>query len=157
MRSPAESFPKTSDVSVHPLAGKAPPHKLLSNIPRLMTAYYAVEPEPDDPDQRVSFGTSGHRGTAASGSFNEAHIVAISSAICDYRESAGISGPLFLGMDTHALSEAAHTTAIEVFAARDVELRIAPALGYTPTPAVSHAILIHNRAGGPKADGVVIT
>ncbi|MEX2570937.1 MAG: phosphoglucomutase (alpha-D-glucose-1,6-bisphosphate-dependent) [Gemmatimonadota bacterium] len=145
-------------MSAHELAGKPAPPELLPNIPRIMTAYYAVEPDPGEPASRVSFGTSGHRGQSEEGSFNEAHIVAISSAICDHRQAAGIAGPLFLGMDTHALSEAAHTTAVEVFAARGVELRIAPGLGYTPTPAVSHAILAHNRGvGADEADGVIIT
>jgi phosphoglucomutase len=145
-------------VSSSELAGLPAPAEILANIPRLVTAFYAVTPEPEDPGQRVSFGTSGHRGSSVSGSFNEGHIVAISSAICDYREAEGIDGPLFLGMDTHALSEPAHAVAVEVFAARGVELRIAPDYGYTPTPAISHAILTHNRSGGrSRADGVVIT
>jgi phosphoglucomutase len=143
---------------MHELAGKPPTEEMLTNIPRLMSSYYAVEPDPGEAAQCVEFGTSGHRGTAGSGSFNEAHIVAISSAICDYREAQGIRGPLFLGMDTHALSEAAHTTAIEVFVGRGVELRVARGLAYTPTPAVSHAILTHNRTRpAGLADGVVIT
>ncbi len=138
--------------------GELPPPELLANIPRLMTSYYAVVPDPSDAGQRVEFGTSGHRGTSQRGSFNEAHIVAISAAICDYRRAAGTDGPLFLGMDTHALSEAAHVTALEVFAARGVEVRIAPGCGYTPTPAVSLAILTHNRGrSSGLADGVVIT
>jgi phosphoglucomutase len=128
------------------------------NVPRLLTRYYADRPDPEDPAQAVAFGTSGHRGTSAAGSFNEAHIVAITSAICDHREANDITGPLFLGMDTHALSETAHATAVEVLAARGVELRIARGLGYTPTPAVSHAILVHNRGRTTGlADGVVIT
>jgi phosphoglucomutase len=145
-------------VAANELAGRAAPPEILINVPRLMTAYYAVRPEAGERTQRVAFGTSGHRGTSQAGTFNEAHIVAISSAICDYRTAEGIEGPLFLGMDTHALSEAAHATAVEVFAARGVELRIARNLGYVPTPAISHAILSHNR--GPArglADGVVIT
>lgn len=147
-------------MSAHPLAGKPAPPESLTNIPRLVTEYFAVEPEPATPEQRVAFGTSGHRGTAGSGAFNEAHIVAISSAISDYREAEGIRGPLFLGMDTHALSEAAHVTAVEVFAARGVEVRIAAGDGFTPTPVVSHAILTTNRSAGSaeaQADGVVIT
>jgi len=145
-------------LTIHELAGEPAPPEILSNIPRLVTAYFAVEPERGEPAQRVAFGTSGHRGSSLAGTFNEAHIVAISSAVCDYRQAHGIAGPLFLGMDTHALSEPAHVTAIEVFAARGVELRIAPGLGFTPTPAVSHAILAHNRRGSPStADGVVIT
>jgi len=142
----------------HALAGKPAPPELLANIPRLMASYYSTSPDPSQPEERVAFGTSGHRGTSSAGSFNEGHIVAISSAICEHREAAGITGPLFLGMDTHALSEAAHVTAIEVMAARGVELRIAPGLGYVPTPAISHAILEFNRGGGGQlADGVVIT
>ena len=143
---------------MHELAGRAPTEGMLTNIPRLMTSYFGVEPDVREPTQRVEFGTSGHRGTAGAASFNEAHIVAVSSAICDYREAEGITGPLFLGMDTHALSEAAHTTAIEVLAARGVELRVSLGLSYTPTPAISHAILTHNRGGtAARADGVVIT
>lgn len=143
---------------VHELAGKPPTDDMLVNVPRLLADYYSVQPDPAEATQRVSFGTSGHRGTSSDGSFNEAHIAAISAAICDYREAEGIRGPLFLGQDTHALSEAAHYTAIETFAARGIELRIAPGLDYTPTPAVSHAILEANRGdGGAQADGVVIT
>ncbi|MEX2582967.1 MAG: phosphoglucomutase (alpha-D-glucose-1,6-bisphosphate-dependent) [Gemmatimonadota bacterium] len=145
-------------MSVHELAGRQVPPEMLPNIPRLMSAYYSATPDPAVPEQRVSFGTSGHRGSSEAESFNEAHIVAICSAVCEFRESQGTRGPLFLGMDTHALSEAAHTTAIEVFAAREVELRVAPRLTYVPTPAVSHAILTHNRsARGSDADGVIIT
>ena len=145
-------------MTVHALAGRPPPPEMLENIPRLVSRYYADEPDPTSAAQSVAFGTSGHRGSALDGSFNEAHVVAIGHAICDYREGAGITGPLFLGMDTHALSEPAHTTAIEVFAARGVELRVARGLGFTPTPAVSHAILGHNRAvGRAEADGVIIT
>lgn len=142
----------------HPLAGKPAPHTLLTNIPRLISAYYTQTPDPADPDQRVAFGTSGHRGTSLKGSFNEQHIMAISQAICDYRRQQGITGPLYLGMDTHALSEAAHTTAVSVFAANQVELFIQDGLGYTPTPVISHAILTYNqgRSSG-LADGVVIT
>lgn len=142
----------------HPLAGKPAPHTLLINTPRLVSAYYTQTPDPADPDQRVAFGTSGHRGTSLKGSFNEAHILAISQAICDYRQQQGYSGPLYLGMDTHALSEAAHTTAVSVFAANGVELFIQNGLGYTPTPVISHAILTYNhgRSSG-LADGVVIT
>jgi phosphoglucomutase len=145
-------------VNASPLAGKPAPAELLINVPRLMAMYYSAQPDPGVPEQRVAFGTSGHRGTSAPPSFNEAHIVAISSAICDYREEMGTSGPLFLGMDTHALSEAAHVTAIEVMAARGVELRVAAGMGYAPTPAISHAILTFNRGRtSDLADGVVIT
>jgi phosphoglucomutase len=129
-----------------------------ANIPRLIVDYYAREPDPGDARQRVAFGTSGHRGTSGTGSFNEAHIAAICTAIVELRRERGVSGPLFLGMDTHALSEAAHATALEVFAGNAVELRIHPLLGYTPTPVISHAILKHNRERpGDVADGVVIT
>jgi len=145
-------------LTVHDLAGLPVPPELLPNIPRLVSRYYLFQPVPDVAEQRVSFGTSGHRGTSLSASFNEAHIVAICSALCEHREAAGIRGPLYLGMDTHALSEAAHATAIEVLAARGVELRIASGLGFAPTPAVSHAILTHNRnSRGPAADGIIIT
>lgn len=147
-------------MSVHPLAGKPAPPELLTNIPRLVADYFTIEPNDAVRDQRVSFGTSGHRGTSGAATFNEAHIVAISSAICDYREAAGITGPLFLGIDTHALSEPAQVTAVEVLASRGVELRIAADGAYTPTPAVSHAILQWNRSPGNRstqADGVIIT
>jgi phosphoglucomutase len=145
-------------VNANVLAGKPAPAEVLANVPRLMARYYTVEPDAAVPEQRVAFGTSGHRGMSTAASFNEAHIVAISGAICDYREETGISGPLFLGMDTHALSEAAHLTAIEVMAARGVELRVAVGLGYVPTPAISHAILTFNRGrSADLADGVVIT
>lgn len=123
-----------------------------------MTAYYTVRPDAADVSQRVSFGTSGHRGTSVNGTFNEAHILATSQAICEYRRQAGITGPLYLGMDTHALSEAAHATAIEVFAANAVHVRVDKAGGYTPTPVVSFAILTHNNSGSAgQADGVIIT
>ena len=146
-------------MSVHPLAGKPAPRDLLINVPRLVSAYYTEKPDPSNPAQQVSFGTSGHRGSSLKGTFNDDHIAAICQAIVEYRASAAITGPLFLGMDTHALSEPAHATAVEVFAANGVELYIDAASGYTPTPVISHAILTHNRAGatGGKADGVVIT
>jgi phosphoglucomutase len=145
-------------MAVHELAGKPAPRELLTNIPRLMAAYYTIKPDSADVAQQVAFGTSGHRGTSPAGSFNEDHILAISQAICEYRQAQGYSGPLYLGMDTHALSEAAQATAVEVFAANDVPLFIQADHGYTPTPAISHAILTYNR--GRKsgfADGVVIT
>ncbi|WP_284945681.1 phosphoglucomutase (alpha-D-glucose-1,6-bisphosphate-dependent) [Acidisoma cladoniae] len=143
---------------VSPLAGKPLPAHLLVNLPRLVTAYYAHRPDPAIATQRVAFGTSGHRGSAFDHSFNEAHILAISQAICSYRASEGIDGPLFIGIDTHALSEAALASAIEVFAANDVEVMIDETGGYTPTPVISHAILTYNkgRTSG-LADGVVIT
>lgn len=140
------------------LAGKKAPYELLENIPRLVSSYYALTPDVDNPDHRVSFGTSGHRGSSLKQSFNEQHILAVSQAICEYRKSMNITGPLFVGMDTHALSESAHMTAIEVFAGNGLEIRIHSGLGYTPTPVISHAILTYNH--GRKtglADGVVIT
>ncbi len=142
----------------HPLAGKPAPAALLANIPRLITAYFSGRPDPANPGQRVAFGTSGHRGSAFKGSFNEAHILAIVQAICLYRRKQGINGPLYLGMDTHALSEPAFVTALEVLAANGVETMIAHDGGYTPTPAVSLAILTYNRGrNGGLADGIVIT
>lgn len=145
-------------MALHPLAGKAAPKDLLPNIPRLLSAYYTHKPDPAQSAQQVSFGTSGHRGTSFHESFNEDHILAISQAICEYRQEQGYTGPLFLGMDTHALSEAALSSAIEVFAANGVTTMVQKGLGFTPTPVISHAILTHNRAH-PKspADGVVIT
>ena len=142
----------------HASAGHPPALADLLNVPRLLTAYYSERPDPDVASQRVAFGTSGHRGSAFEGSFNEAHILAITQAICAYRQAAGITGPLFLGMDTHALSVPAHTTAIEVLAAHGVEIRHAKAGGYTPTPVISHAILTYNlgRETG-LADGILLT
>ncbi len=145
-------------VTVSPLAGKPAPASMLVNVARLVSAYYAERPDPAVPDQRVSFGTSGHRGSSLRCGFNEAHILAVSQAICLYRREQRIKGPLFLGMDTHALSEPAFVTALEVLAANGVEVMIDRERGYTPTPVVSHAILSYNR--GRKegfADGVVIT
>jgi phosphoglucomutase len=145
-------------MAVSPLAGKPAPRSLLVNVPRLVASYYAITPDPSDPAQRVSFGTSGHRGTSFDGSFNEDHIWATTQAICDYRAGQGIRGPLHLGMDTHALSEPAFMTALEVLAANGVTTRIQAGRGYTPTPVVSHAILTFNRDHkGVSADGVVIT
>ena len=145
-------------MSIHELAGKPAPRSILANIPRLVSAYYTRKPDVSDPAQRVSFGTSGHRGSSLKDSFNEDHILAISQAICEYRKAKKITGPLFMGMDTHALSEAALVTACEVFAARGVAVMIQKDRRYTPTPVISHAILTYNR--GRKrgfADGVVIT
>lgn len=143
---------------ISPLAGQPAPPELLVDVPRLVSAYYTGRPDPDDPAQRVAFGTSGHRGSSLDDAFNEAHVAAISQAICEHRAGQGITGPLFMGMDTHALSEPARATALEVFAAHGVRTRIDAALGYTPTPVVSHAILSHNREGASEqADGVVIT
>lgn len=143
---------------VHKDAGKLADPAKLENIPALMSAYYTEAPNPDLPEQRVSFGTSGHRGTSKSRTFNEDHIYAITQAVCDYRSENGITGPLFMGGDTHALSEAAFRTALEVLAANGVETRIAPDGGYVATPAVSHAILKWNAANkNAKADGIIIT
>jgi phosphoglucomutase len=149
-------------MALHPLAGKPAPQSILTNIPRLVAAYYSLAPDPAEPAHRVAFGTSGHRGSSTLRSFNEAHILAVSQAVAEYRAGQGINGPLFLGMDTHALSEPALISAVEVFAANGVELMIDKDSGYTPTPVISHAILRHNRGrdrGGNsgRADGVVIT
>jgi phosphoglucomutase len=143
---------------VHELAGKPAPRSILANIPRLVTAFYARKPDVSDPVQRVAFGTSGHRGSSLKNSFNEAHILAITEAIVEYRASNHITGPLFMGMDTHALSEPALATALEVLAAAGVTVMIQKGLGYTPTPVISHAILTYNaqRKRG-LADGIVIT
>ncbi|MFE2416216.1 phosphoglucomutase (alpha-D-glucose-1,6-bisphosphate-dependent) [Streptomyces hokutonensis] len=130
----------------------------LVDVARLVTAYYALHPDPAEPGQRVAFGTSGHRGSSLNTAFNEDHIAATSQAICEYRSGQGTDGPLFLGADTHALSEPAQVTALEVFAANEVTVLIDSADGYTPTPAVSHAILTHNRGRtSGLADGVVVT
>ena len=145
-------------MNVHPRAGQSPQPADLANIPQLMSAYYTEHPDPDVRDQRVSFGTSGHRGTSTNRSFTERHILAITQAICLYRQQQHITGPLFLGIDTHALSESALGSAIEVLAANGVETMIDSRAGYTPTPAVSHAILAYNRGRtGDFADGIVIT
>jgi len=145
-------------MSVHPLAGKVAPYEMLIKVPRLISAYYTHQPDPADPAQQVAFGTSGHRGTSLNNNFNEAHILAISQAIYELRKAEGITGPLYIGMDTHALSEPALYTAIEVLAANEVEIVIQEGFGYTPTPVISHAILTYNRGNQVgKADGVVIT
>jgi phosphoglucomutase len=143
---------------VNPLAGQPAPATVLVDVPRLITAYYSERPDPSIASQRVAFGTSGHRGSSFDVGFNEAHVLAISQAISEYRKQQGIDGPLFLGFDTHALSAPAFASAIEVLAANGVELMIAAGDEYTPTPAISHAILNYNR--GRKtglADGIVIT
>ena len=145
-------------MTTHPAAGHLPDVQDLIDIPRLVTAYYTTSPDPGDPAQSVAFGTSGHRGSALEGAFNEAHILAITQAICDYRRAQGISGPLFLGMDTHALSTPAHATALEVLAANAVQVFIASNDEYTPTPVISHAILTYNRGRTSGfADGILIT
>jgi phosphoglucomutase len=143
---------------VSPLAGKPAPASMLVNVPRLVTAYFAERPDPAIAAERVAFGTSGHRGSSFDRSFNEAHIVAITQAICSCRQTQRIDGPLFMGMDTHALSEAAFATALEVLAANGVEVMIDRELGYTPTPVISNAILRYNRGRrSGLADGIVIT
>jgi phosphoglucomutase len=141
-----------------PRAGQPAAAEDLVDVAKLVTAYYTVHPDPGDPVQRVSFGTSGHRGSAFTATFNEDHILATTQAICEYRASQGIDGPLYLGADTHALSEPAQVSALEVLAANDVRVMVDDRGGYTPTPAVSRAILAHNAAGtGPRADGIVVT
>ncbi len=145
-------------MALSPLAGKPAPRDLLVNIPRIVTAYYTNRPDVSDPAQQVTFGTSGHRGSPSKASFNEYHILAIAQAISELRKKKGISGPLFMGKDTHALSEPALATALEVFAANGVTVMIQEGDGYTPTPVISHAILTHNRDRTTGlADGVVIT
>ena len=139
-------------------AGKPADPAQLVNIPRLIASYYTIKPDPDVKSQRVAFGTSGHRGSSFSGGFNENHILAITQAICDYRKQEGTTGPLFLAMDTHALSEPAFMSALEVLAAHDVIVMVDQEGGYTPTPALSHAILTYNRGRTSGfADGIVIT
>ncbi len=145
-------------MSIHPLAGKPAPAELLIDVDRLQRAYYERQPDLSDPDQLVSFGTSGHRGTALRGSFNEAHILATAQAICDYRRGQGIDGPLFMGKDPHALSGPAQRSALEVLAANGVTTQIQRQDGFTPTPVISHAILVHNRGRTDRiADGIVVT
>ena len=143
---------------ISPLAGKPVPASMLVNVPRLMTAYFVQQPDPSVASQRVAFGTSGHRGSAFDAAFNEAHILATTQAICLYRREKGIDGPLFVGIDTHALSEAALASAVEVLAANGVTTMLDAAGGYTPTPLISHAILTYNRGrSSGLADGIVIT
>jgi phosphoglucomutase len=145
-------------MAIHPLAGQPAPPDLLVDLDRLRDEYYVRLPDVTDRAQRVSFGTSGHRGSSLRGAFNEAHVLAITQAICDYRQRQHVTGPLFIGKDTHALSDPAFTTAVEVLAANGVEVMVDSKGGYTPTPAVSHAILGHNRGRASElADGVIIT
>jgi phosphoglucomutase len=147
-----------SSEKVNPLAGHPAPRELLVNVPRLITAYFTERPDANVAEQKVAFGTSGHRGSSRSLSFNEWHVLAISQAICEYRKGQGIDGPLFMGADTHALSEPALASALEVLSANGVEVMLSERDEYTPTPAVSHAILTHNRGRSSKlADGIVIT
>lgn len=144
--------------TVHPLAGKPAPASLLTDVPRLLTDYFTLQPDPSVAAQQVSFGTSGHRGSAFNRAFNEWHVLAISQAICEYRRSKGIDGPLFMGIDTHAVAPAASASALEVLAANGVEVMIAERDEYTPTPAVSHAIIVYNKARrSGLADGIVVT
>src|SRR3569833_976075 len=143
---------------VSPLAGKPAPLSILVNVPRLITAYYKEIPDPTDTSQQVTFGTSGHRGSSFDAAFNEWHILAVTQAICEYRKQHGTDGPLFLGMDTHALSVPALASALEVLAAKGVDTKLAEKDEYTPTPAISHAILTYNRGRqAGLADGIVIT
>ncbi|MCU0571914.1 MAG: phosphoglucomutase (alpha-D-glucose-1,6-bisphosphate-dependent) [Syntrophobacteraceae bacterium] len=145
-------------MALHPLAGQPAPKSILVNVPRLISAYYVNRPDATDPTQRVAFGTSGHRGSSLRNSFNEAHLLATTQAICDYRVMSGTRGPLFLGKDTHALSEPSFITALEVLSANGVDVMIQEDLGYTPTPVISRAILVHNRTRpGGLADGIVVT
>jgi phosphoglucomutase len=145
-------------MSVHELAGQRAPRELLTSIPDLVTRYFLDRPDPAAARERVAFGTSGHRGSSLHRTFNERHIVAVCAAIVEHRRRQGIAGPLFLGRDTHALSAPAFATALEVFAAHEVDVVVEQESRYTPTPVISHAILAHNRAGsGGVADGVVIT
>ncbi len=150
--------PENASVHINPLAGTLPTAAMLVDVPKLVSAYYTGIPDVSLPAQRVSFGTSGHRGSAFENSFNEHHVVAISQAICEYRKQRGIDGPLFLGIDTHALSVPACASAVEVLAANGVELMLAAKDEYTPTPAISHSILTYNRGRTTGiADGIVIT
>ncbi|MEO8819837.1 MAG: phosphoglucomutase [Ginsengibacter sp.] len=145
-------------MKISPLAGKPAPPEILVDVPRLISAYYSERPDPSVQSQRVSFGTSGHRGSSFNNSFNENHILAITQAICMYRKQQHVDGPLFLGMDTHGLSVPAHITAIEVLAANGVEVMIAEKDEYTPTPVISHAILTYNNTRKlGLSDGIVIT
>ena len=145
-------------MNISPLAGKPAEPNILVNIPRLVTAYYTGIPDPSVPDQRVAFGTSGHRGSSLTLTFNEWHILAITQAIRLYRRSQNLAGPLFLGLDTHALSVPACASAVEVLAANGVQVMLAEGDEYTPTPVISHAILTYNRRRTTGlADGIVIT
>ena len=148
----------TTDVSVSPLAGKPAPRELLVDLGRLERAYYDRVPDPANPAEQVSFGTSGHRGSSLHGTFTESHILAITQAICDFRRKAGTVGPLYMGKDTHALSRPAERTALEVLAANGVDTVIQQGDGVTPTPVISRAILVYNRGRAAHwADGIVVT
>jgi phosphoglucomutase len=144
-------------MTIDPRAGQIAPDSDLVDLSKLELAYYRERPNPGEPSERVVFGTSGHRGSSLRRSFNEDHIASMAAAICDWRQANGVDGPLYMGIDTHALSPPARTTAIEVLAARGVRVLVAAAGAFTPTPAVSRAIVVHNRADGPRADGIVVT
>src|SRR5512135_3234221 len=145
-------------MAIHPLAGQLAPASVLIDVGALERAYHERKPDPGDPHQRVAFGTSGHRGTTDDGTFTEAHILAITQAICDYRRDRGIDGPLYMGKDTHALSGPAQRTALEVLAANGVETVVQRDDGATPTPVISHAILVRNQGRKDHpADGIVVT
>lgn len=145
-------------MALHELAGKPAPKSILINVPKLISAYYSLKPDVSEPSHRVSFGTSGHRGSSLKNSFNEYHILAITQAICEYRKSKNITGPLFVGIDTHALSKPALKSALKVFAANSINAMVQKGHGYTPTPVISHAILTYNHSKKKgSADGVVIT
>ena len=161
LRDGTERQMQTVDEKISPLAGKPAPADILIDVAKLLDAYYTLHPDPANPLQKVSFGTSGHRGSSANGTFNEDHIWAVTQAVAEYRKSKGINGPLYMGMDSHALSAPAQRSALEVLAAHGIEVFIAPTEGYaqyTPTPVISHAILAHNqgRTSG-LADGIIIT
>lgn len=143
-------------MTLHQLAGQPAPQSLLVNVPRLVAHYYETRPDVHDPAQRVSFGTSGHRGTSLNGTFNEWHIMAVAQAVAEHRAAVGITGPLYMGLDTHALSEPAWMSALQVLVGNGVRVRVQPGV-FTPTPLVSHAILEFNRSGAERADGIVIT
>ena len=156
MTSPSDHVPDLTRIS--PLAGQLAPTSVLIDVDKLVAAYFSERPDPGVPAQRVAFGTSGHRGSAFDVSFNEWHVLAIAQAICDYRHRQGIAGPLFMGIDTHALSAPACASALEVLAANGVDVVLAAGDEFTPTPAISHAIVKHNRRGvGTRADGIVMT
>ena len=145
-------------MEVSPLAGKPADPSILIDVPKVLAAYYSGRPDPSVPAQRVAFGTSGHRGCSLDNSFNEAHILAITQAICLYRKQQGIDGPLYIGFDTHALSEPAFKSALEVLAGNGIEVMVDAGNSYTPTPVISHAILSYNRDRKRRlADGIVIT
>ncbi len=144
-------------MSTHPNAGKLAPKSILVNVPELISAYYTKLPDINNDAQRISFGTSGHRGSSLQNSFNETHILAVTQAVCDYRKKLGISGYLFMGMDSHALSYPAQLTALQVLSANGVNVYIAKDFAYTPTPVISHAILTHNKNNNSLCDGIIIT